>query len=138
MDNAPDKRSTSIEDVLSDYRKDPEYRKAERLISAYYELATQIINRRIELGLTQKELAERANTFQSRISKIESGEYDIRFSTLIDIAEALECEVSKNILIPIDDAQYDIANNNAVKIFSFAYAIESNVEHTNIEEYEYA
>lgn len=97
---------TSFDEVLSDLRKNSNFRKAQRRVAPYFDLALEVIKRRIELGLTQEDLAERAATFQSRISKIESGEHDIRFSTLIDIAEALECEVTKNILVPIADNEY--------------------------------
>ena len=93
---------TGVDSLLADLRRDPEYRKAERSVSPYYKLAVEIINRRVRLGMTQQDLAERANTFQSRISKIESGEHDIRLSTLIGIAEALECQVSIN-LDPLPD-----------------------------------
>jgi transcriptional regulator with XRE-family HTH domain len=131
-------RSTSIEEVLADYRKDPEYQKAERLISPYYELATQIIKRRVELGLTQKDLAEKAKTYQSRISKIESGEHDIRFSTLISVAEALQCEVAKNILVPLNVAEYE---DKPEYYFFFKTEIQPNqthIEYTRVEDYQRA
>src|SRR3569833_2779977 len=99
-------QSNSMEDVLADFRKNSEYQKAERLIRPYYELATEIINRRVKLGLTQKDLAEKANTYQSRISKIENGEFDIRLSTLISLAEALDCQISKSIIVPIEDTSF--------------------------------
>ena len=104
----PNRRGpTSFEEVERDLRKNSQFRKAERRVSPYFDLALQVIKRRLQLGLTQKELAEKTNTFQSRISKIESGEHDIRFSTLIDIAESLECEITKTILVPIDDSDYE-------------------------------
>jgi len=85
--------ATSFVDAFSRFEHDEEFKKADRRIKPYYELVTQIIHRRNELGLTQKDLAERANTHQSRVSKIESAEHDIRLSTLIQIAEALDTEV---------------------------------------------
>jgi len=94
MPNNTKQKTTSIDTLLNDLRRDSEYRKAERLVGPYYELAVEIINLRNKLGLTQTELAERVGTFQSRISKIESGEHDVRLSTLIGIAEALDSQVS--------------------------------------------
>ena len=101
------RKTTSFDEFDAELNEDAEYRKAKREIKPYYDLALEIIRRRVELGFTQKDLAGRANTFQSRISKIESGEHDIRFSTLIDIAEALECEVAKIILVPVDAIEYE-------------------------------
>jgi len=99
-------KTTSFEEFEGELDKDPEYRKAERKVKPYYDLAIEIIRRRINLGLTQKELADKANTYQSRISKIESSEFDIRLSTLISIAEALDTEVSIK-LVPTSEIYYD-------------------------------
>lgn len=81
------------EDLVNLLRQNPEYRRAERRTRPYADLVIQIVNRRGDLNLTQADLAARAITHQSRVSKIETGEHDIRLSTLIDIAEALDCEV---------------------------------------------
>lgn len=96
---------TSIDALLKDLRHDLNYQQAERLVSPFYKLAVDIINLRVRLGLTQKELAEKVGTFQSRISKIESGEHDIRLSTLIAIAEALGTQLVVK-MIPIADVVY--------------------------------
>ena len=89
-------------EVSSKLNENPEFRKAKRKIRPYYDLVVEIINRRSELGLSQTELAEKASTHQSRISKIESAELDVRLSTLIDIAEALETELIIT-LLPIEE-----------------------------------
>lgn len=47
--------------------------------------------------LTQRALAQLAGTTQARISKIENGETDPRFSTLIEMARALDLEL---VLVP--------------------------------------
>lgn len=130
---------TSFDEVSEDLRKSSQFRKAERRVAPYFDLALEVIRRRLDLGLTQKELAERANTFQSRISKIESGEHDIRFSTLIDIAEALQCTITKYILIPLSDAEYRPINKPFL-----IWSTESNsgvypqVEYSKVEEYQEA
>lgn len=97
-----DNRSTSYEEVQALFNQNPKYRKAERLVSVYYELATKIINLRTSLNLTQKDLALKAETYQSRVSKIESGEHDVRLSTLTKIAEALQSRVVID-LVPVWD-----------------------------------
>lgn len=46
-------------------------------------------NRRKELGMTQKELAERIGRERTYINRIEQGETDMQLSSFIRIAEAL-------------------------------------------------
>ena len=94
-------RAVPFDEVVAGLKKDEEFKQADRQLKPNYDLVKAIITRRSELGLTQKDLAERANTHQSRISKIESAEHDIRLSTLVQIAEALDTEVSIR-LVPIN------------------------------------
>ena len=58
------------------------------------EVAKQIITLRKTLGLSQKELADKLNTKQSAISRIEKGEQNISIGLLEKIAEALGVEVN--------------------------------------------
>jgi predicted transcriptional regulator len=51
--------------------------------------------RRMELELTQRELAERADVSQPLIARIEGGDVDPRLSTLRGIVEALEAAESE-------------------------------------------
>lgn len=95
---------TTFDEVFAPFEQDPEYQKELRKLKPYHDLVAQIIRLRARLNLTQKDLAARADTFQSRISKIESAEHDIRLSTLIQIAEALEAEVSIQ-LVPLHPEQ---------------------------------
>lgn len=55
-------------------------------------LGKRLRNRRRELGLSQRELAKRCAIPQPHISKIEQGEVDLRASTLIELARALESD----------------------------------------------
>ncbi len=87
------KKVTTFEEALYEFRKNPKFIKEERKVRPYYQMAEQIINRRSALNVTQKDLSKKAHTHQSRISKIESGEFDIRMSTLISVAEALDCHL---------------------------------------------
>lgn len=83
----------SLEEVFKEEIEDPKLQKFSRKRKPYYDLVVEFINRRNDLGLTQEELAEKADTFQSRISNIESGDHDFRISTLINLAEALDSEL---------------------------------------------
>jgi transcriptional regulator with XRE-family HTH domain len=132
------RKTTSFDEFDAELKEDAEYRKAKREIKPYYDLALEIIRRRVELGFTQNDLAERANTFQSRISKIESGEHDIRFSTLIDIAEALECEVAKIILVPVDATEYEPPKDNSGYFFVINSTVQtqSDSDYVKAEDYQ--
>lgn len=107
MNNQIDSKLTSIEDIEAQLRKKPEYRKAERKVRLFLNIASDIIRNRTQKGLTQTELAEAAGTHQSRISKIESGDQDLRVSTLIKIAEALDCEIYFSFCALEDFSYYD-------------------------------
>lgn len=122
------KLTDSIEDVFEEFEKDPEFQKADRKIKPFYDLLLQIIKRRNKLGLTQKELAERANTYQSRISKIESGEYDVRLSTLIQIAEALDTSVEIH-LVPFKETVFSSVPEN------YQFLLKLHLSSTNIQNF---
>lgn len=48
--------------------------------------------RRVELGLTQAELAQKLSVGQSNLSYIEKGKRDVSISLLDEIASALKCK----------------------------------------------
>jgi predicted transcriptional regulator len=53
-------------------------------------LAEHLVSRRVELGLSQTEVAARMGTSQSAVARLESGEADVRLSTLERYAAALD------------------------------------------------
>jgi transcriptional regulator with XRE-family HTH domain len=57
-------------------------------------IADAVAERRLELGLTQQELAELCDTTQSAIARLESGGRPPRIDTLLRIANALDCELA--------------------------------------------
>jgi predicted transcriptional regulator len=60
-------------------------------------IAQQLKKSRENMGLSQRELSARAGVPQSHLSKIESGNVDLRLSSLVAIARVLELELA---LIP--------------------------------------
>jgi len=52
-------------------------------------LSEQLVSRRMELGLTQTQVAARMGTSQSAVARLEAGEDDIRLSTLERYVAAL-------------------------------------------------
>ena len=70
--------------------KDPKFRKAYEESRLEYEIARAIIRARIEKGLTQKQLADKLNTKQSVISRVESANTTPSLSLLKRLAQALD------------------------------------------------
>jgi transcriptional regulator with XRE-family HTH domain len=58
------------------------------------ELAARVREARIQKALTQKELGQRVGLPQSHISKIEKGIVDLKLSSLVEIARALDLEIT--------------------------------------------
>jgi transcriptional regulator with XRE-family HTH domain len=100
------KGAHTLEELRAELCKDEEFKKEYRRQRPYYDILVDVIKRRNELGLTQKELAKRANTTQSCIARIESGEHNVRMSTLINIADALESSVDVHLVAHDDEGDY--------------------------------
>lgn len=56
-------------------------------------IADQVAERRLARSLSQRELAERVGTTQSAIARLERGGRPPRIDTLLNIADALDCEL---------------------------------------------
>lgn len=56
-------------------------------------LAQDLVERRVKLGMSQTEVAQRMGTSQSAVARFESGEADVRLSTLERYAAAIGCSV---------------------------------------------
>jgi transcriptional regulator with XRE-family HTH domain len=57
-------------------------------------IAQDVSDRRQELGLSQRELAELVGTTQSAIARLERGGRPPRIDTLLRIADALDCDLT--------------------------------------------
>ncbi|MGH9293508.1 MAG: helix-turn-helix domain-containing protein [Acidimicrobiales bacterium] len=73
------------EPVLPGFREMAERRRA---------LVRELGQRRVSLGLTQTEVAARMGTSQSAVARLESGEADVRLSTIERYAAALNGEIA--------------------------------------------
>ena len=69
--------------------KDPEFKKLYEDSQPEFEIAKAIIRARIQNKITQKELAEKMNTTQSVISRVEQGKTSPSISLLKRLAAAL-------------------------------------------------
>ncbi len=94
-ENKLSKLHTASELLDSKYGKEgTESRKKfeEKAQSYYYGVILR--NRRKELKMTQKELAEKVGTARSYIARIEKGETDIQLSSFLRISKVLRIEFS--------------------------------------------
>ena len=81
------------QDVKRELLKDPEFAKEYEALRPEYEIARSLIELRIEKGLTQQEVAQKMNTTQSVISRLESGSANPSLATLKRLADALGARV---------------------------------------------
>ena len=65
--------SKSFDDYLKEQLQDPEFAAAYRALEPEFQVAREIIRLRMERGLSQAELAEKAQTAQPNISRLERG-----------------------------------------------------------------
>ena len=56
-------------------------------------IAQSVVERRVELGMSQSDLARVCGTTQSAIARLESGGRPPRIDTLLRLAEALDCDL---------------------------------------------
>lgn len=69
--------------------KDPEFKKLYKESQPEFEIAKAIIRARIDNKITQQELAEKMNTTQSVISRVEQGRTSPSIALLKRLATAL-------------------------------------------------
>ena len=75
-------------DLHEEWSQDPEYCEAYNRLDAEFELTRALIEARTGAGFTQSELAERMQTTQSVIARLESGRVQPSTRTLEKIARA--------------------------------------------------
>jgi ribosome-binding protein aMBF1 (putative translation factor) len=71
-------------------QKSAAYKAALEKQKPFEEFARLVIGKRMQLGLTQQELAERMGTSHSVISRMESGQHRVSFATMTKVAKALD------------------------------------------------
>lgn len=73
--------------------KNSKFHKAYQQMESGFEFASMLISKRLENNMTQKELAEKLETTQSAVSRMESGDYNPSLKTLNRIAEVFDSKV---------------------------------------------
>ena len=77
-----------VEESLAEWRKNPDYVKAYNALEDEFSLAAEMIRARASAGLTQEQLAQRMNTTQAVIARLESGRVKPSTRTLERLAAA--------------------------------------------------
>jgi predicted transcriptional regulator len=74
---------------MSERRHEPVFPGFREMAERRRALSAALVARRIDLGLSQTQVAARMGTSQSAVARLESGEVDVRLSTLERYAAAL-------------------------------------------------
>lgn len=85
--------SIPFDHVFDELMQDPEFRREYEALEPEYQLIRQLINLRLERGLTQAQLAERMGTKQSAISRLENFGINPTIRYLRQVAEALDANL---------------------------------------------
>ena len=83
----------SYKEVKKRFLSEPEFRREYEALGPEFELVESIIKRRIELKMSQEELAAKVGTGQAAISRLESGNANPTLASLVEIAAALEADL---------------------------------------------
>ena len=87
----------NYKDYFKKFENDPDYIKAKDEFGLILDIADEILRLRIEKGWSQAKLAERAETKQANISRLESGLSNPSVSFLQKVAKALDADISLHI-----------------------------------------
>jgi ribosome-binding protein aMBF1 (putative translation factor) len=82
--------STHADGMGKRARKSAAYKAALEEQKPYEDFARLVIHKRMQLGLTQEELAQRMGTSHSVVSRLESGQHRFSFATMRKLAKALD------------------------------------------------
>lgn len=78
-----------FEDVLREALQDPEIKKGYDALELEFSIIEQVLRKRLEKGMSQKQLAEKIGTKQSAIARLESGNSNPSVAFLEKVAKAL-------------------------------------------------
>lgn len=78
-----------FEKSLAEALKDPEWKKGYDALELEYNIIAQVIQKRLDKKMSQKQLAEKVGTKQSAISRLEGGNSNPSVAFLEKVAKAL-------------------------------------------------
>jgi len=97
--------------LVEGYTESDEVTEARREIRLSMVLAEAVHHRRIELGLTQDDLAERAGLTQAKISRIEGSDTVPTLPLLAKLTDALDATL--NIALDADGTRVDFISHHS-------------------------
>ena len=86
--------SVSMSEVRKTLMEDKEFVEEYNKLKPRYDFISQIIEERIKQNLTQEELALKAGTQKSNISRLENGSFNPSLDFIVKIANSLGKKVS--------------------------------------------
>jgi len=86
-------RKKTYKQLKRELLRDKKIKQLYESLGPEFAVIEMVIKKRIEKGLSQKELAQRIGTKQSAISRLESGTYNPSLSFLQKVGEALDVKL---------------------------------------------
>ena len=83
----------TLQDLKRELMQNPEFAREYEALEPEHQIARQLIALRLERGLSQAELAERAGTKQASVSRVERGVTTPSLPLLKRLAEALDARL---------------------------------------------
>ncbi|MFP4164881.1 MAG: helix-turn-helix domain-containing protein [Chitinispirillaceae bacterium] len=81
------------DEMLKKELENPKFRREYEALEEEFEIAKKVIRLRLEKGMTQKQLAQKAHTSQPAIARLESGNYrNVSLNFLRRVGDALGVE----------------------------------------------
>lgn len=88
---------TDFKDFKAELLKKPSIRRQYDALKPKYDIIQQLIARRNELAMSQRDLANIIGTHQPAIARLERGDHDVTIGTLRKVAEALDMNLGINL-----------------------------------------
>lgn len=86
-------KTITLNQLMEEAFKNPKVKKAYDYLGPEFDLIEQILQKRIEKRITQKQLAKRLGTNQSAVSRLESGTYNPSLKFMKKLAKALNSKL---------------------------------------------
>ncbi len=84
----------SVDDVLAEDLKDPEFRELWEKTALARSIALLLLHYRTEGNISQTQLAKKLGVSQPAMARLESGEHNPTFETIQKLSQALQLEIA--------------------------------------------
>ncbi|MDD5368143.1 MAG: helix-turn-helix transcriptional regulator [Anaerolineaceae bacterium] len=94
-------------EFLKEQLKNPKIRREYYRLNPYYRLSDLLVLLRKLRGITQQELAQKSNTTQAVVSRLENVSVHCSLETVVRLAEAMDAVVELK-LVPVEELQAEL------------------------------